>query len=277
MPFTPIIPFSGLAGWRFVETTFDRQIEAFRQSPDIQRDVDHFKSRLADPISLEEFLSDRQLLRVALGAFGLSEEVDKRAFVRRILEEGPSDNEAFAVRLNNPDYLDFAEAFRFDLGDVSLVSVTADRIAAMYERQSFDEAVGEQNNAMRLALNFERKAVELANEGFNETTGWFKVLGSVPLRRFLETSFGLPSEFSGMDIDRQVEILSEKTRAMFGEGGIDVFANPENLEVLTRRFFLFEQISAGPSPNTPGYAALTLLGSGLGAQGSANLLLSNSL
>jgi len=42
MPFSPIIPASGLAGWNFLGSSLTSQTEIFNRSPDIQRDIDYF-------------------------------------------------------------------------------------------------------------------------------------------------------------------------------------------------------------------------------------------
>ena len=38
--------------------------------------------------SAADLVADRRLLKVALGAFGLEGEIDKKAFIRKVLEEG---------------------------------------------------------------------------------------------------------------------------------------------------------------------------------------------
>ena len=67
--------------------------------------------------SAADLVADRRLLKVALGAFGLEGEIDKKAFVRKILEEGTADPASLANRLTDKSYYKLAEAFGFgDLG-----------------------------------------------------------------------------------------------------------------------------------------------------------------
>lgn len=275
MPFTPAIPTGGLAGWNFLQSSLDKQTEIFNRSPDIQRDVDYFRENIGSLTTLDEFMSDRRLLKVALGAFGLGEEINKGAFVRKILEEGTTDSSAFAVRLNNPDYLDLAETFSVSDGNLSINSTTAEQIIADYQKESFEVELGNVDNSMRLALNFRTEIAELANAGLSENAGWFRAMGSVPLRTVLEGAFNLPTSFSQLDVDRQKEILSDKANQLLGGKTVDIFSNPEVVESAIRRFLVTEQINQGPSTTTPGFAALSILGGGLGSAGIANLLLSN--
>lgn len=277
MPFSPIIPDSGLAGWNFLKISLPKQSELFNRSPDIQREIDYFSENSGSVETLDDLMSDRRLLKVALGAFGLSDEINKGAFVRKVLEEGTADREAFGVRLNNSDYLDLAN--NLVVGEDETLNITAetrDKIISQYRTETFEAEVGNVDNTMRLALNFEREIAELAGSGLSENAGWFRAMASVPVRTVLEGAFNLPEGFSQLDLDRQKEILSDKANSLYGGKSVDVFEDPEFIENSIRRFLLREQIDQGPSASTPGFAAISILSGGLGSAGIANLLLSNS-
>jgi len=76
--------------------------------------------------------------------------------------------------------------------------------------------------------------------------------------------------------DKQKELLSDKANSLFGGKSVDVFKDPEVIETAVRRFLLQEQIANGPSANTPGAAALSILSGGTGSGAIFNLLLSNT-
>lgn len=258
-----------------MQATRENQTKIFNQSPDIERNVEYFKDNIGSIETLDDLMSDRRLLTVALGAFGLSEEINKGAFVRKVLNEGTVDTSAFAVRLNNPDYLKLAETIVVNDGQISISESVADDIVAKYQTETFEVEIGNVDNGMRLALNFQREISDIAGQGFSENAGWFKVMASVPMRTVLEGAFNLPEGFSQLDLDRQKEVLADKASSLLGGKTVDVFTDPENIEKTIRRFLLTEQINQGPSPSTPGFAALSILSSGLGSAGITNLLLSN--
>jgi hypothetical protein len=59
-------------------------------------------------------VGDRRLLEVALGAFGLDDDIRNRFFIRKVLEEGTtSPSRRFANRLSDKRYLALAETFGF--------------------------------------------------------------------------------------------------------------------------------------------------------------------
>lgn len=278
MTFTPVLPSSGLTGWNFLKSTLDKQTTAFNASVIESREVEYFQENIGSVETLDDLMGDRRLLSVALEAFGLGDEIDKGAFVRKIIEEGTEDSSAFAVRLANSDYIDLAETFDFSSGTLSLSEDDVANIVSNYQAHSFEEAVGESDEAMRLALNFEREITNLAASDTTEDGGWFSALGSIPLRTVLESAFQVPDGFSALDIDTQKDFLADRSRSLFGDSSVDAFNDPENVETVIRRFLLQEQIDNGPAAGTPGLAALNLLqGAGsLGSVGIENLLISNA-
>jgi len=280
MAFTPVIPNSGLAGWSFLQRTIDRQEEVFAKSPDIARDIEYFQNNIQNIETLDDLMQDRKILKVALGAFGLGEEISKGAFVRKIIEEGTTERSSFANRLNNPDYIELAETFNFEAGTLSLSDADIEKISSQYQRQNFEIEVGNVDETMRLALNFQREIQDFVGQGLSENAGWFRLMGSVPIKTVLEGAFNLPQEFSALDVDKQKDILSDKAQKLFGGKTIEVFSDPEAVEKVINDYLLREQINAGPSQSTPGFAALSILGqsnsgSGVGTSGLFNLLLSN--
>ena len=278
MTFQPVVPLSGIAGFLFIERTQAAQQEVFNKSPQISRDVAYFKENIANATTAEALVNDYRLFRVALGAFGLEEEISKKFFLQKILAEGTDDPSALANKLVDPRYRDLAQTFGYGnlLGAEVGLAGFAQKITDAYKVRQFEVAVGNSDNAVRLAMNLKREIGGYANGSAPETTGWFEIMGNTPLRTVFETAYGLPQSVGALDIDRQLEIFQDKTVQMFGGKGLDVFKDPENIDTLIRNFLAQDQISKGPSASTPGFSALTLLqSSGIGAAGGANLLLSN--
>jgi len=275
MAFAPVVPLGGLAGLRFVERTYERQLEAFGRSPEIQREIDHFRAHAGEAETAEALVADRRLLRVALGAFGLEDEVDKRAFVRKVLEDGVLDPKALANRLADPAWGKFARTLGYgDFGGFLHLETVRHDLAERFRLRQFERAVGDADVNLRLALNFKREIAEIAASGSGRSA-WYRLLGSQPLRRVVEGALGLPQGFAQLDIDRQVSALEERTQRLFDGATPAAFASAENVDTLLRRFLARAEAEAGPSPGTRGAAALTLLqASGLGPGAQASLFAS---
>lgn len=264
MTYTPVIPLGGLAGWAFLKRTLGTQQAAFAASASIKRDEDYFREKIGSIKTAEQLVSDRRLLTVALGAFGLENDINNKFFIRKVLEDGTLKVDALSNRLADKQYLAFSRAFGF--GDFSVprtqLSDFADKILDQFRTRSFETAVGRQNDTMRLALNAERELPALAaRTGSSEDTLWFTVMGNAPLRQVFQTAFGLPSSFGTLDLDRQLNTYKSRAEAAFGDEGIRQFAKPEVLEALIRRFLAQSETQASASNNRTS-AALTILQSG---------------
>lgn len=277
MTYTPVIPVSGLIGLRLLDRTYQAQFDAFSRSPDVQRDIDYFLEHAGEATTAEDLVGDRRLLKVALGAFGLDDEIDHQAFVRKILEEGTLDSKSLANRLSDPAWAEFSRALGYgDVGGLLVLGSMREEIAAQYQERQFERAVGDVDVDLRLAMNFRRQIKDIATSDSVGTAGWFKIMGSESLRAVVVGAFGLPDAFAQIDIDRQSKMLAARAEKMFGDGSPAVFASEANVETLIRRFLVTQQMENGPLPGTPGMAALIMLQSnGLGSSASANLFASN--
>ena len=261
MIYTPALPLGGYAGWTFLKRTYDTQTRAFQASPELKRDEDYFRAKIGSVKTAEQLVSDRRLLRVALGAYGLDNDINNRFFIRKVLEDGTLKDGALANRLADKQYRALSSGFGF--GDYSVprtqLSDFADKTLAAYKTRRFEAAVGTQNNDMRLALNVERELPLLAGKSSSEATKWFTVMGNAPLRQVFETALGVPASVGSLDLDRQLEIFQGKADAVFGDQGISQFKDPEKMDGLVRRFLLQAEVATFGSAQSASAGALALM------------------
>ena len=270
MTFTPAIPLGGIAGLRFLESTSDAQRSAHANSPEIKRDLAYFAENISNVKTAEDLVSDRRLLKVTLGAFGLGDEIDKRAFIREILQDGVETPGTLGSRLNNQSYIDMAKTLRFDRESGTRLAFTAvqEEITSKYLSQSFEIAVGEQDGSLRLALDFKRRIGDVADRG------WYALLGDQPMRAVLETALGIPTQAAAVDIDKQVELFESRARSVLGTGDAADVALTANIDKLVSRYLIIDQSLSGPTASTRGATAVTLLAnaaSGFGSFSSQSL------
>lgn len=264
MTIAPVLPFGGYAGWRYLQRTLEDQQARVASSAASQRDEAYFRDRIGTVTSAEELVGDRRLLKVALGAFGLDDDIASKAFIRKVLEGGTVSG-SLASRLSNKAYAQLANAFGFDgILPKTLDDGFADNILASYEQRQFEIAVGEQNNDLRLALNAQRELSTLAAGTSSDNTKWYTIMGSTPLRSVFETAFGLPAAFGTLDIDRQLGMLKDKAESYLGSSSVAQFTDPGRVEELVKLFTL-RSTAASTAATSP---ALTLLQ----GTGSANSL-----
>ncbi|MBL4628204.1 MAG: DUF1217 domain-containing protein [Roseicyclus sp.] len=261
MSFQPVLPLGGFAGWRFLQSSLEVQQARFAEAPAQDRDREYFREKIGSITSAKELVDDYRLRRVALGAFGLEDDLPNRAFIERVLSDGIDNDDALANRLADKRYRAFSEAFGFGgtLPPHTQGPGFADRVLAKFDRQAFEVAVGNQDSDLRLALTATREVPEIAAADTSDTTAWLTVLGNPPLRKVFETAFGLPTFIGTMDLDRQLDAFRAGAERVMGSSEFRTLTDPDAVDSLIRAFTLQSQIAAGPSFLTPGASAIILL------------------
>lgn len=261
MSFQPVLPLTGTAGWAFLKRTEAAQAAAFQRQPALQRDETYFREKIGTVREASALVDDRRLLRITLEAFGLEADVNARAFLRQVLEQGTARPEALANRLADPRYREFSQAFGFGTtgGPRTNAAGFADQIVSRWKERRFEAAIGQQDNSLRLALNARRELAALARGSGTEDAKWFRIMGNTPLRTVVQGALGLPQSFVSVDLDRQLGILKARAESVLGSGKVSQFSDPARVDAVVRRYLAQ---SAEVSRTGPGAAALTILQSG---------------
>lgn len=272
--FQPIIPLSGIGGWNFLQSTYDRQLENFADSAQIRNDREYMESKLSSPMSLEDFMDDSRLLRVTMTAFDLGGEEWKRGFIDKVLTESSDPESSFLERLNNAQYTRFAEALSpNEKGTINLSTDALTDLGNRFEAASFKVEVGEIDDNMRLGLNFQSEIGELVSASSSDEANLFRLLGSVPVRAVLESALNLPSDIGNLSVEKQAEIFDAKLQSTFGIQNVSDLTDPDVVNRVIMRFHAIESLNGEISSSTPGATALTLL-TGVGSSASENMFLS---
>lgn len=259
--FTPLVPSNGLAGWRFLQRTYDSQFAAFNQSSQLTRAADYFEEKISSITSAEELVADRRLREVALGAFGLQDDIDNRFFIKKILEEGTTNDDSLANRFSDNRYRDFSAAFGLGPGEQVKVQDTgfAQDIIARYQANSFEIATGNQDDSMRIALFAQREIPTFATQDTSNDAKWFGIMGQPPLRAVFEKALNLPSSFGQIDIDQQLVVFKDRSRAVFGTDEVSQFAGDEAVQDLITKYIVRSQLDSFNAATSSASIALTLL------------------
>lgn len=264
MSYLPVIPLSGFGGWAFLNRTRDAQQQAFNGSAEIRRDTEYFSENIGKVESARDLVSDRRLLKVALGAFGLDEDINATFFIEKVLADGTALSDALANRLSDERYKSLTEAFGLGQGAFPRVrgSNFATEIVSLFQNKQFEIAVGEQDPDMRLALALDDGLAKIASKDTSDAGRWYSIMGNPPVRTVFETALSLPASFGTLDLDQQLKTFRDKSEAFFGSSEAAQFANPEKREELVELFLLKSQIAnGGGAVYSPASAALALLSS----------------
>ena len=268
--FTPVIPTSGLAGWRFLQRTYDSQLQNFSSSAQITRNTDYFLKNIENVKTAQDLTSDRRLLEVALGAFGLQDDIDNRFFIQKILDEGTTAEDSLANRFSDNRYKEFSEAFGLGPGETRQIGTSgfSEDIVARFQANSFEVSAGHQDDTMRVALYAQRELGEFATppqksaeriaaeaisaavadfaasnqedlEYFEENIGLIQttddLLDDPRLLKVTLGAFGLQDDYEAIttfepSVETPVSPEREKIKQVLEEGSISVVAFANELE-----------------------------------------------
>lgn len=261
MSFQPVVIGPGITGWRFLERTYNSQFEAFNKSPQLDRDTEYFLENIGSVQSAEDLVKNRRLLSVALGAFDLQDDINNKYFIQKILEDGTQDDQSLANRLADARYEKLSKAFGFGPGELQLTTLDfkMEEIAEKHRVQSFEIAIGEQDDSMRIGLYAERELMDLATQDISDDAKWFTLMGLPPLQEMFQTALGLPKAFGQIDLDKQMETFRDRMTSLTGNSEVSQFSDPEAIDKIRTLYLARSQIDAlGPS-NSSSANALALL------------------
>ena len=178
--------------------------------------------------TVDELLRDNKLKSFIIKAYGLEKDISN-ATLRKILISDRLDQQSFANKSNNSTYKAVAADFNFNADgtvarlDVGLVQDRSDLIETqdLYLRQAIEQNAGEDNEGVRLALYFERKAATIDSP--------YDILADKALLQVFQTAVGLPDSMSLLDIDRQAKLITDRF-------DLEDLQDPDKLQTFMTRF-----------------------------------------
>jgi hypothetical protein len=240
------------AAWSVLQRNGEAMQARFEARKDIAREVERFRARAAELGSVDALMKDRRTLTFVLEAYQLESEIDKRAVVRRLLTEDPTDLGSFANRMVDPRYRQINRDFGGKDGPPLADAALVEKIVKLTLTNRFEKANGEANPGLREAMYFKRMIGTVSS-----VTG---LMGDRVLTAVARTALGLPKQFGLLDYEQQKAILEKRLDP-------GKFKDPAWVNRFVQRYLTLNEDAAAPAADP----RLALLG-GAGA-GTANGLL----
>lgn len=224
------------------------QLEAVKagvapDNPVLKAQVESYLEDIKGVKSIDDLLADDDVLNFALKAYGLSDRIGDKALIRKVLEGGLADPDSYVNKQSDAGLKTFAAAFDFAAhGETTTTFSPAQQgIVDKYARQTLEENAGEQNEGVRLALYFQRKAASL--------TSPYHILGDKALGQVVRTALGLPDAFAQADIEKQANMIEKRL-------DLADFKDPAKLDKFLARFTSLWEIKNGGASNQVSPAVL---------------------
>ncbi|MFN4057362.1 MAG: DUF1217 domain-containing protein [Roseinatronobacter sp.] len=253
MSFQPTLPLTGLAGWSILTKTRANQESVFSATAAQANLMERFERDFPNISSVDELLKNNVALRVALGAFGLQDDLPNKGFIRRVIMDGTENPSALANRLTDKRYFGLAKALEH-LGPsgtgMPSKAMTQD-LKKKFLSRSFEIAVGEKNSDYRLAMAFENELGSVLNNFTSDRARWFAILGNPPLRKVLQTALGLPQQIGKIPLEQQSKVLQSALKKRFGISNVGEMDNRKIIEKITNRFIVLSDIQTAKTATSP--------------------------
>ena len=249
---------STIADYQRISRDMTRSLTLTAKKPDVSRETAYYLANVGKITSIDDFLKDYRIYSYAMKAFGLSDMIYAKAFMRKVLTEGIADSKSFANKLSDPRYREFAKTFNFALLGPRATQTTAAQngTATQYVQQVMEEDAGDQNEGVRLALYFTRKASSIKTP--------YQILADKALTQVVQTALGMSPNVSAADIDKQAAMLSKLIN--FSD-----FQDPAKISRFAQRFAAMWDASQASS-NTASNPSLILLGQAAAPMMDSDLL-----
>ena len=196
----------------------------------------YYQANIGKVKSVDELLGNYRLLSYALSAYGLGDQINNKALIKKVLAEGTSRPGALANTLPNVAWKTFAKAFNFSHTGSAAPTSSASVATAVsgYNEQQLEVDQGSTNVGVQLALYFKRVAPTISNG--------YSVLADKNLLQVAQTIFNLPPTSNVDLIDKGAKQIEKLMPA-------SDLQDPVKMARLTSRFTAAYDAKYGPAAN----------------------------
>ena len=231
---------------KLVDATEEKQRDLIRTSAQHARAIDHFRENIADVETVDQLMADPELYGFVMRAFDLEDQIFGKAMMSKILKSNIEESDALVNRLTDSRFKALYREMGFGTDGVGNINTILkgwqDRMVDRYVDRQFVNAQSAENETLGTVLEFRRKVGSITKP--------LDVLKDRDLTGFFQTALGLPAQLSGLNIDRQVEVLSKKF-------DFEKLKDPEEVDRLVSRYVAISDATRGVSAIQNG--AITLM------------------
>lgn len=195
---------STLTSYQLIASNLTRWQAITKAQPDVANATAYYQKTIGSIKTIDAFVNNYRVFSYAMKAFGLDDLIYAKGMMRKVLQGGVADSKSYANQLSDPRFRAFAAAFDFAAKGAAATgakAATTDVVNA-YVQQTTETNAGAQNEGVRLALYFQRKASSI--------TSPYQILADKALLTMVQTALQIPAASSAQDIDKQAQTISAK-------------------------------------------------------------------
>ena len=208
------------------------------EEPTVTTATAYYKANIGSVKSAADLVGNYRLLSYALDAYGLGNQINSTALVKKVLEGGVTNPKSLANTLPNPAWKAFANAFDFtDSGSASPSSAASVKTTTGdYVEQQLESNEGQPDPGVQLALYFQRVAPTVTTS--------YGILGNENLLEVVQTIFGLGSTTTSSQIDAEASAVGKLVP-------VSELQDPTKVTQLAERFGAAYDAKYGPTSGAP--------------------------
>jgi len=221
---------SSLLWYKLANNQRDAHMKMFEAQPTTARDIEKFKEEIVNVRSVDDLMKNRTLLKVTLSAFQLESEIDKTAFIRKMLTEDPTDDKSLVKRMVEPRWTKLTNVL-YELNNNADFFQDEKNVSAIlggYKTNEFEKFEGQNADGVREAMYFKRTA--------GGVTDVSQILADKTLMHVMRVGLGLPESFQSLEYEQQRDRLAK-------EIDLEDFKDPAKIDKMVERFLIMTEIN----------------------------------
>jgi len=227
---------STTAAYISIENNLSRYQKLEAQKIAVKTATAYYQANIGKVTNANQLISNYRLLSYALQSYGLGDQINNKALINKVLQEGTSKPNALANTLPNVNWKKFANAFNFTnagaSAPTSLTSVAT--TVSGYGEQQIESDQGASNPGVQLALYFKRVAPTVTNA--------YSILADSNLLQVVQTIFNLPPTANSAQIDKEAIAIGKLVP-------LADLQDPAKVSKLAERFTAAYDAKYGPGSN----------------------------
>ena len=226
---------STIASYKMISADMAKSLGRVESQAIVERETAYFLEHIGDIKSAKEFTQNTRLFNYAMKAFGMADMAYAKGLMIKAMEQGIDADDALVNKLTDARYKEFVETFNFHRhGELTTIfDKVKQPVVDRYVRQTLEEQAGEQNEGVRLALYFERKAGTIKNV--------YSILADKALGEVVRTALGIPEAVAAGDLDAQAAMIEKRL-------DVEDFKDPEKVSEFLQRFSAMWEIKNPSNP-----------------------------
>lgn len=140
----------------------------YQRTPDYKQSVAAYQAGVAKITTVDQFLNNSNVLKVALTAYGMSDQVSSKGLLRQLITQDPEGASSVAQRLGNQKWIAFSRAFHSlatDKGAALQSPSSINATLARYTTAGYQTWIGNKDNdtALTTALSAKQTLQDAVN------------------------------------------------------------------------------------------------------------------